>query len=151
MKNIDRGALEPSELFVISGRVGSPNLNPQLAGLLFQQIDQQTELVFGKVDGHDRSSLRLGFGVGSVRNRRATCMEVSNSQSNLPDSGKGRTRLSCELARYLTASSRAGTCLCHGVPTNGSRSSTAVSSFGATPPIGPSPRVSSPIPFGRAT
>ena len=33
----------------------------------------------------------------------------------------------------LTRSIRAGTCLCHGVPTNGSRSSSAVSSFGATP------------------
>ncbi len=30
-------------------------------------------------------------------------------------------------------STRAGTCLCHGVPTNGSRASRAVSSFGATP------------------
>ncbi len=32
-----------------------------------------------------------------------------------------------------TRSMRAGTCLCQGVPTKGSRSSAAVSSFGATP------------------
>ena len=39
-----------------------------------------------------------------------------------------------------TRSIRAGTCLCHGVPTKGSRSSAAVRSFGATPGVvNPSP------------
>jgi len=36
MKNIDRGAFEPSKLFVIGSRFSSPNLNPQIAGRLFQ-------------------------------------------------------------------------------------------------------------------
>jgi hypothetical protein len=37
------------------------------------------------------------------------------------------------LCQPVTASTRAGTCLCHGVPANQSRSALAVSSFGAAP------------------
>ena len=53
--------------------------------------------------------------------------------------------------RSGTDSRRAGTDLCHGVPAHGSRSSLAVSSFGATPvTIRPSSSTwSRPRPFGR--
>jgi hypothetical protein len=49
-----------------------------------------------------------------------------------PDPAGDRMRPGC---LQLTRSTRAGTCLCHGVPTNGSRSSTEVSSLSATPVV----------------
>ena len=51
-------------------------------------------------------------------------------------SGRARGRsacASCDVTRASAASTRARTCLCHGVPATQSRSSEAVSSFGATP------------------
>jgi hypothetical protein len=61
---------------------------------------------------------------GRLRDRRRGRVDVRADD---------RPPLSDSLYAVARRSMRAGTYLCHGVPTNGSRSSTEVSSFGATP------------------